>query len=67
MAGKAKVEVRIIYKDGDSHARVSVFTPSGWTWDADWAYPPPSPEEVIRAWREDTNSGRRRSPNWSRR
>ncbi len=52
-----------------SHFVVRVFT-SQWTWQTSWAPDEhddgPSEREVIAAWREDTNSGRRKSKNWER-
>lgn len=51
------------------HFNVRVFT-TNWTWIAMWAPDadgnPPAEAEVIAAWREDTNSGRRQSKNWER-
>ena len=45
---------------------VTVVTRSGISYDASWAGDPPSEEEALAAWEEDTRRGHQTSPNWRR-
>lgn len=64
----SKAEVRISKMSANMrHSFVQIFTPSGYIWETSWADPKPSTREALSAWREDTNSGKRMSKNWTRR